>query len=232
MKSAFVSMASHELRTPLTAIKEGIRLVVQERTGRLNSEQKEFLGIAQRNVDRLARLINDILDFQKLESGRTYLGTQENDINEIVREIIETMTSLANEKGLNLITQLDDTVPKIKCDKDKIIQVLTNIVNNAIKFTERGSITIATAADDNIAQVSVSDTGPGIKKEDLPKLFNEFEQLAGGGDRKTGGSGLGLAISRKIIEKHNGKIWAESEYGKGATFHFIVPIEERRNKGG
>ncbi len=229
IKSEFISMASHELRTPLTAIKEGIRLVIQEQTGELNDEQKEFLEIVERNVVRLARLINDILDFQKLESGRMDVDIQENDMNEIVKEIKETMTSLSNEKGLNLITELDDTIPRIKFDRDKITQVLTNIVNNAITFTEQGSVTISTNKGDNVIEVSVSDTGPGIKKEDLPKLFNEFEQLARGSERKTGGSGLGLAISRKIIKKHNAKIWAESEPGKGTTFHFVLPIKERRS---
>jgi len=230
IKSEFISMASHELRTPLTAIKEGIRLVIQEQTGELNDEQKEFLGIVQRNVERLARLINDILDFQKLESGRMDVDIQENDINEIVKEIKETMASLANEKGLNLITELDDTIPKVKFDRDKITQVLTNIVNNAIRFTEQGSVTISTNKDDNVIEVSVSDTGPGIKKEDQPKLFSEFEQLARGAERKTGGSGLGLAISRKIIKRHNAKIWVESELGKGTTFHFVLPVKERRSK--
>ena len=232
IKSGFISTASHELRTPLTAIKEGIRLVIQEQTGELNDEQKEFLGIAKRNVDRLARLINDILDFQKLDADKMEMDRQQNDINEAVRETKETMTSAANEKELNLITKLDDTIPKVNFDRDKITQVLTNIVNNAIKFTEQGSVTINTTRGDNIIQVSVSDTGPGIKKEDLPKLFNEFEQLVTGSERRTGGSGLGLAISRKIIEKHNGKIWAESEPGKGTTFHFVLPIKERRHKRG
>lgn len=232
IKSEFISMASHELRTPLTAIKEGVRLVIQEQTGKLNDEQKEFLGIVKRNVERLARLINDILDFQKLESGKMDVDMQKNDVNEIVKEIKETMTPLSSEKGLNLIIELDDSIPIIKFDKDKITQVLTNIVNNAIKFTEQGSVTISTTKgdNDNIIQVSVSDTGPGIKNEDLPKLFNEFEQLASGNERKTGGSGLGLAISRKIIKKHNATIWAESEPGKGTTFHFVLPIKERRRK--
>ena len=231
MKSEFTSMVSHELRTPLTAIKEGIRLVIQEHTGALNDEQKEFLGIAKRNVDRLARLIDDILDFHKLESGKMEIYMHKNDMNEVAKEIKEAMTLLAHEKGLNLLTQLDETIPRVDFDKDKITQVLTNIVHNAVKFTEQGSVTIATTKGDNIIQVSVSDTGPGIKKEDLPKLFNEFEQLAGGSKRKTGGSGLGLAISRKIIEKHNGKVWAESRFGEGTIFHFILPIKERRGEG-
>ena len=230
VKSEFISMASHELRTPLTAIQEGIRLVVTEQTGKLNDEQKEFLGIARRNVERLARLINNILDFQKLESGKMDFDIRKNDMNEVVEEIQETMASVASKKRLDLITDLDENIPAVKFDKDTITQVLTNIVNNAIKFTEKGSITITTTKDDNTIHISISDTGPGIKKEDLAKVFSQFEQLHKSGNRKVGGSGLGLAICRKIVKKHNAKIWAESELGKGTTFHFVLPIKERRSE--
>jgi len=231
-KSQFVSVVSHELRTPLAAIKEGICLVLNEVTGKLNVEQKGFLDIAKRNVDRLAGLINDILDFQKLEIGKMAFNMRENDINEIVREIKETMVFLAKKKGLKLITRFDDTVPMVKFDRDMIARVLINIVGNAIKFTDKGNITITTAKDDNVIRVSVQDGGPGIKEEYLPKLFREFEQLPIGKDGKMEGTGLGLAICRDVIQKHNGKIWAESEPGKGTVFHFILPIKERRGKRG
>jgi signal transduction histidine kinase len=110
-------------------------------------------------------------------------------------------------------------------DNDKIIQVLTNLVSNAMKFTEKGSITIATRRIENAIRVSISDTGCGIKQEDLPKLFRQFQQLGSGGARKTGGTGLGLAISKDIVEKHGGRMWVESEFGKGTTFHFLLPIK-------
>lgn len=229
-KSQFISMASHEVRTPLTAMKEGIRLVLEEVTGPLNRDQKELLDIAQRNLDRLARLINDLLDFQKLGSGKVDFDMQENDINLVVTEIAQTMRPLIKEKQLQLVTELDQSVPKIVFDKDRITQVLTNVVNNAIKFTEQGTITVTTDRRDNTVQVSVKDTGYGITNEDLPKLFREFEQLASSKQRKTGGSGLGLAISRQIIKQHNAKIWAQSETGKGTTVHFVLPINERRSK--
>lgn len=231
-KSQFISMASHELRTPLTSIKEGIRLVLQGKDSQLDDKQKKFLGLAQRNVDRLARLINNVLDFQKLDSGKIDFNIQENDANEVVREIKETTTTLANDKKLSLITELDESLPIVKFDWDKIMQVLMNLVNNAIKFTDQGSVTITSAKEGNTIRISVQDTGPGIKEEDLPRLFHEFEQLEDVGNRKPGGSGLGLVISQKIIERHNGKIWAESEYGKGTAFHFVLPVEERREKQG
>ena len=226
MKAKFISTASHELRTPLTAIKEGINLVHSEMTGPLNDDQKEFLGIAKRNVDRLARLINDVLDFQKMTAGRMAFNMKPASINETVRLVEETMRPLAKEKGLNLIIELDDAVPVVNFDKDKIIQVLTNLVNNAIKFTETGSIKITTSRNDNSIITSVKDSGCGIKQEDMPKLFQEFEQLSTNDtERKTGGTGLGLAISKRIIENHNGKIWAESDYEKGTTFYFELPME-------
>ena len=231
-KSQFLSMASHELRTPLTSIKEGIRLVLQGKNSQLDDRQRKFLGLAQRNVDRLARLINNILNFQKLDSGKIDFNMQENDANEVIREIKETMTTLANDKKLSLITELDESLPIVKFDWDEIMQVLINLVSNAIKFTDQGGVTITSAKEGNTIRISVQDTGPGIKEEDLPRLFHEFEQLTDVGNRKPGGSGLGLVISKKIIERHNGKIWAESEYGKRTTFHFVLPVEERRETQG
>ena len=228
MKSEFMSVASHELRTPLTAMKEAVRLVAEEQTGKLNDEQKEFLDIAKRNVDRLARLVTDILDFQKLEAGKVEFDIRENDVNEVAKEIYAAMTPAAKNVGLDFFLDLEEDMPGVKFDRDKITQVLINLVGNALKFTERGNITITTSEGENVIQVSVSDTGPGIKAEDLPKVFREFEQLQKGGDRKVGGTGLGLAISKEIIEQHRGKICVESEYGKGTTFHFILPIWERR----
>ncbi|MCX6354155.1 MAG: PAS domain S-box protein [Candidatus Aureabacteria bacterium] len=228
IKSQFVSMVSHELRTPLTAIKEGIGIVADGIAGKLNEKQKEFLDIAKKSVDRLARLINEVLDFQKLEAGKVKLNLRRNDLNEAVREVCRTMSPATRERGLDLATRIDETLPRVIFARDSIIQVLTNIVDNAIKYTEKGSITIATGRGDNFVSVEVSDTGPGIPREDLPKLFHSFERLDGGKYRKAGGTGLGLAISKQIIEKHNGKIWAESTPGKGMTIHFILPIEERR----
>ena len=228
VKSDFTSMVSHELRTPLTAIKEGIAIVLDGTAGAIGDEQKEFLEVAKRNVDRLARLINDILDFQKLEAGKIEFHRQENDINELVREVKKGMAPLAKQKGLDFTLRLDEAMPKIVFDHDRIFQVLTNLVNNAVKFTEKGSITIITGQSDNIVRVSVQDTGPGIAKEDIPRLFQRFGQLKAGVERKTGSSGLGLAISKDIIEHHQGKIWAESKPGEGVIFHFVLPIQERR----
>ena len=223
MKSEFTSMVSHELRTPLTAIKAGINLVVNGLAGEINEEQKEVLDISKKNVDRLARLINDVLDFQKLESGKVNFDVQLNSINEIIRDVYEMMDPTAEDTEIDLLLELDECLPQVGFDSDKIIQVLTNLVTNAMKFTEKGHIMIKTSQDDDSLQVSVSDTGCGIRKKDLPRVFDKFEQLRQGGERKTGGTGLGLAISKEIIELHGGKIWVESAFGKSSKFTFTLP---------
>ncbi|MFO8052564.1 MAG: ATP-binding protein [Candidatus Omnitrophota bacterium] len=228
IKSDFLSTVSHELRTPLAAIKEGINIVYDQSAGKINKEQKEFLDISKRNVDRLARLINDVLDIQKLESDKMEFDLKENDINSIIKEVFETMKPHVAKKQLQFKLNLDENIPKMKVDRDKLIQVITNLVSNAIKFTERGSVTINSLLEKNAAKVWVEDTGPGIKKEDIAKLFKTFQQLQTGKGRKTGGTGLGLAICKDIINKHRGKIWVESELGKGSKFIFLLPIKERR----
>ena len=226
MKAKFVSTASHELRTPLTAIKESINVVFSEMTGQINDDQKEFLGIAKRNVDRLARLINDVLDFQKMTAGKMDFVMKANNLNEIIRQVADTMESLMQEKGLTLEMSLADNIKDFNFDSDKITQVLTNLMNNAIKFTDKGSIKISTSIQDRFVITSVEDTGFGIKPEDIARLFKEFEQLeTPDDDRKIGGTGLGLAICKKIIEKHNGTIWATSGYRKGTIFSFQLPLE-------
>ena len=228
IKSSFVSMVSHELRTPLSAIKEGVGIVLDGIAGPVVKDQKNFLDIARRNVDRLARLINDVLDFQKLEAGKMKFDMRKGDLNAAIKDIKATMVPAAKAKKIELLTKLGKDIPAINFDRDRITQVLTNLVDNAIKFTEKGSITICTQRKGNIIIVSVKDTGQGIEEEDTHKLFQMFEQLAKGKDRKTGGTGLGLAISKEIVGRHGGKIWVESKPGKGSTFSFALPIKDRR----
>ncbi|MFC1677324.1 ATP-binding protein [Planctomycetota bacterium] len=229
-KNQFVSIVSHELRTPLTSMKGSVDILLNKAVGEINDKQENLLDITKRNIDRLNRLINDVLDFQKLEANKTKFDMQKNDMNEIVKEIKETISPLVNEEELKVVTKLDETLPKVYFDRNSIIQVLTNLVDNAFKFTDKGSIKITTNKSDNTIRVSVEDTGIGIKKEDLPKLFNEFEQLSDVNNRKTGGTGLGLAICREIIKEHEGKIWAESEFGQGTCISFTLPIRERRSR--
>jgi len=231
VKSEFTSVVSHELRTPLTAIREGICIVLEGSAGKVNEEQKRFLDVAKRNVDRLWRLINNVLDYQKLDSGRMEYDIKENDLNTLVREVEETMRPVAEEKKLEFSTRLAENLEQVKCDRDRITQVLTNLVNNAIKFMDKGAIIISTQKKENAVVVSVKDTGKGVKQEDMDKLFQDFSQLGSGKDRKTGSTGLGLAISKKIIQQHGGQIWAESVYGKGSAFSFLLPIKAKTGRG-
>ena len=229
VKSEFTSMVSHELRTPMTVIKEGISMVLEQAAESLSPLHRDYLETTQRNVDRLARLINDVLDFQKLESGQMEFRRDGYDVNAVIQESLADWTALAQPKGLELVTALIPGLPKVPFDKDKITQVLTNLVSNAVKFTPKGKIAIRTEWLDNAVKVSVQDDGIGIKPEDLPKLFQSFSQIPFQGARKPGGTGLGLAISKKIVEMHRGKIGVDSVVGQGSTFYFLLPIAERRS---
>jgi len=223
VKDEFISTVSHELRTPLTIIKESINIVLNEYTGPLNLEQKESLMIGKRNVDRLSRLINDVLDFQKIQFEGFSMNLQPENINLIAKEFQITMLSIAREKGLDLRLELDVNLPDVMLDKDRIIQVLTNLINNAFKFTENGYVLIRTEPyDDSFIKVTIQDTGIGIALENIEKLFQRFSQVAPFELRKSGSTGLGLAICKEIIEKHHGKIWVESELGKGSSFCFTL----------
>ena len=223
-KEDFINMVSHELRTPLGAIREGVLLVIEEKFGQLNEKQKEMLSIAQRNVDRLTRLITQVLDIQKFEAGRMRLDLEQGDINSLVEEVYASMVSMVSKKHLGFTFKLEDNLPRLRFDRDKITQVLQNLINNAAENTEKGAITVTTSAQGNCVKVSVADTGCGISGNEMSKLFQRFTQIR----KKPGGSGLGLAICKEIIDKHKGKIAAESEPGKGTTFHFILPVKERR----
>ncbi len=225
MKLHFTSMVSHELRSPLGAIKEGINLVLEGLAGDINNEQKDLLDTAKRNTDRLGRLINNVLDFQRIASGRVKFDIHQHDIKEVTLEVSNTMGILAKEKGLDLVVEVDNNISKIGFDRDRITQVLTNLVSNAIKNTEKGKIVISIKQKTGTVHVMVQDTGLGIKVEDMPKLFLAFEQIDPGKKKDKGGTGLGLIISKEIILGHNGKIWAESEIGKGSIFHFTLPIK-------
>jgi len=197
---------------------------MDETAGSLNKDQKEFLDIAKKNLERLSRLINEILELQKINAGKIEFKFQENDLNEVAAEVQKSMMSLTEAKGLDFNINLVPDMPKADFDRDKIVQVFTNLVGNAIKFTGKGFITITTSYGENFIRAAVADTGAGIPKEDFSRIFEHFEQL----NDKDEGSGLGLAISKEIIERHGGKIWVESVEGRGSTFHFILPIKERR----
>lgn len=225
----FTSTVSHELRTPLASIKSTVDLVLSGAPGPLTEDQIKFLQKSKNNVDRLNRLINDILDLTKLESGKMELQISFHDIAKIIAEDVENQRESAKAKGLSLTTDLPDGLPAIPMDADKIHQVLSNLLSNAIKFTETGGVMVAcrNRTEQNHIEVSVTDSGPGIREEDKDKLFQKFQQL-GDPHQHVGGTGLGLAICKEIVGRHGGKIWVESQTGQGSCFRFVLPIEERR----
>jgi signal transduction histidine kinase len=227
----FTSVVSHELRTPLASIKTAIDLVMKKTLGKINAEQEEVLGRAKKNVDRLKRLIDDILDLTKMESGKLKMNIMKNDIHQAIKDVAEGQRDFAQGRGLYIKTAPDSQVPFISFDSDRIGQVLNNLVGNAIKFTKQGGITLKTTNKYNgdFVLVSVIDTGKGISEENMKKLFQKFQQVESPEENEEGGTGLGLAISKEIIGLHGGKIWVESKVDKGTVFQFTLPLQERVN---
>jgi PAS domain S-box-containing protein len=224
MKSQFISTVSHELRTPLTSMKEAVVIVLDEVAGKINKDQRHFLDVAKRNIDRLARLINDVLDFQKLGSGKMELNMQQHDIAKVVEDAYNTMVPYAKKNKVHLALKLQDRLPKATFDSDRIIQVLTNLMSNAIKFTpEKGRISVIVKQQDEQFLISVADTGMGIPEDALPKIFDRFYRVNRPG-KEIKGTGLGLAIVYKIVQAHSGRIEVESDMGKGTTFTVYLPL--------
>jgi PAS domain S-box-containing protein len=224
MKSQFISTVSHELRTPMTAIREAVIIVQDEIAGKLNKDQKHFLDIAKRNIDRLARLIDNVLDFQKLNAGKMKFNLQENNVAAVVEEAYTTMQPHAAKNKVDLAVEQETGLPPAVFDSDRIMQVLTNLISNAVKFTpEGGRVLLSVHRREEQLVIKVSDTGYGIPKEDLPKLFNRFFRVQRPG-KEIKGTGLGLAIVSKIVTGHGGRIEVESELDKGTTFTVLLPL--------
>jgi len=225
LKSDFVSIVSHELRTPLSITKEGINLVLDGVTGSINPKQNKILTTSKNNIDRLARIINSLLDISKIESGRIELNKKNVNLEVLIKNVVSAFESQAKEKGLELKVDLpQDQEPNLFIDEDRIIQVFTNLIGNAIKFTEKGSVSISLVQKKNELEFIISDTGIGIAADDLPNVFSKFLQFgrsAGGSGEK--GTGLGLSIARSLIELHRGQIRVESELAKGTKFIFSLP---------
>jgi signal transduction histidine kinase len=224
MKSDFISVVSHELRTPLAAMKGAVENILDGITGKLNGTQKDCLLLTNRNIDRLGRMISDLLDISRIEAGRILINKSPVDIPELLHDVMRFFQDIARDKKLNLSVAFDADLPKVEADQDKITQVVTNLVGNAAKFTPGGgTITVRARTEGVCIQVDVVDSGMGIPHQDLEKVFDKFYQVKGS-QHMAKGTGLGLPISKGIIEKHGGKIWAESELGKGSTFSFTLPL--------
>jgi PAS domain S-box-containing protein len=228
MKSDFVSNVSHELRTPLTAVKGSVDNMLDGLTGSLNEKQTRYLARIKSNTDRLSRLINDLLDLSRIEAGRIDIKPTVLSPETLAREVIESLRSMVVDKLIDLEVTCHGGTVTAWADRDKITQVLMNLVGNAVKFTSsHGNVTVAIERNGNgWVQVSVADTGPGIPREELDRIFDKFYQVSQVDKRKIRGTGLGLAISKALVQMHGGKIWVESELGKGSTFFFTLPAQQ------
>ena len=244
LKSEFISIVSHELRTPLTSIKNSLDILKSGKCGDVTSNMEKFLDMAGRNVQRLSGIINDLLDLSKIEAGKMDFVFKDMNIHSVVDYVKSALSEVAKEHGLTLLAEETENLPGITADSQRLEQVLTNLVSNAIKFTPEGkNITIKTelinAADikchpyfeedikklnGDYIMVSVIDEGIGIAEKDLLHAFDKFAQLENSLSRKVGGSGLGLPIAKQLLEAHQGTIWCDSTPDVGSAFHFVVPV--------
>ncbi|MCX9083512.1 MAG: ATP-binding protein [Candidatus Methanoperedens sp.] len=231
-KSEFLASMSHELRTPLNAIIGFSEIMTLGIGGNLNETQKGYVKDINNAGEHLLNIINDILDLSKVEAGKMELVIEKFSVHELLEETITLIKNNAIKHNINIVRDIDRRLEFIDGDKQKIKQVFFNLLSNAVKFSKEdgGKITIAVKKIDDMASFSVSDTGIGIEKKNLNKLFKEFQQVDSGICRKYGGTGLGLVISKKLVELHGGKIQAQSKYGEGSTFTFELPLSPMKGE--
>ena len=247
LKSEFISIVSHELRTPLTSIKNSLDILNSGRCGEFSQSAVNFLSMASRNVKNLSGIINDLLDLSKIEAGKMDFKFKPTDINTVIDYVKSTLSEVAKSKGINLYTDKYENMPEINADSQRLEQVLTNLVSNAIKFTPEGkNIRIVskpinandikindyfkdkiTNLDGDYIMVCVEDEGIGIAEQDLLRAFDKFAQIENSLSRKAGGTGLGLPIAKQLLDAHKGAIWCDSELNKGSKFYFIIPIMKK-----
>lgn len=224
MKSEFVSLASHQLRTPLTSIKGLISMMLEDSWGPLNSDQRKYLVQVYQSEERLLALIENLLDITRIEAGKEEFNLQPVDIFEITKEMVQELIPQTEQKGIYLNITQKKSLPLVKADSLKIRQVIQNLIENAIKYTQKGGVTVAFKKEGDFVIFSVADTGMGVPVAQQPYLFQKF-QRGEGKVRYIGGAGLGLYWAAKIITAHGGKIWVSSEgEDKGSTFFFSLPV--------
>ncbi len=222
-KSEFVSTVSHELRTPLTSIKGYSDLIFAGAVGPINDHQKRFVDIIRNNADRLTALINDLLDISRIESGRIKLDVEPQQLDEIVQEVADSLRDSITDKGLVLELNVGQDLPQVMGDRTRLIQIITNLLTNASKFTDRGWIRISLLRLDGALRLDVSDSGIGISTEDQSKIFERFYRADTPVMEGRGGTGLGLAITKELVELHGGRMWVTSEVDVGSTFTVVLP---------
>ncbi len=231
LENEFISLVSHELRTPMTSTIGALDLLNSGQLGTLSDRGKQILQVAIRNSERLIRLVNDILDLERIKSGKLAIEPKPCQLEPLLVQAVETMQAMAQKAGVKLLLEPCDVT--LNLDSDRILQALTNLLSNGIKFTEPGGTVKLQAgvySDSKVnpklnrCQIRVRDTGRGIPEDKLESIFERFQQVDASDSRSKGGTGLGLAICRQIVERHNGKIWVESVLGKGSTFYIDLPL--------
>jgi signal transduction histidine kinase len=216
-------MVSHELRTPLTTIKGFVSIVLNEETGPLNNQQRHFLETSDRAIDRLTLLVSDLLDISRIEAGQIKMQLRPTSVLELCQRLETSFGPQLKAQNLVLTLRVPDNLPRVLADPHRITQVFDNLLSNALKFTTKGGITVSAVDKGDFVLISVKDTGSGIPAEEQDKIFDKFYQIKVGSGYPSKGTGLGLAIVKSIVESHRGKVWVESEPGKGADFRFILP---------
>jgi signal transduction histidine kinase/CheY-like chemotaxis protein/HAMP domain-containing protein len=225
MKEEFVSIVSHELRTPLTSIRGSIQLVLGEPGSVPDQEHRGLLQIALNNCERLVRIINDILDVSKIESGNLVLHKKPVNVADLVRQSIDVVAGAARNAHVTVAAKLPADLRPVMVDPDRIVQAIVNLLSNAVKFAPAGSsVTIAATGTDHMVTIAVSDEGEGIAPENLNRLFRKFQQVDSSSSRRRGGTGLGLAITKALVEQHGGQIYVDSELNKGTRFSLTLPV--------
>jgi signal transduction histidine kinase len=223
-KSQFLANMSHELRTPLNAILGYTELILDGIYGEAPAKAQDVLKRVESNGRHLLGLINDVLDLSKIEAGQLVLSLTDYSMKDVLYNVFSAVEPLASGKNLNFKVDAPSDMPSGRGDERRLTQVILNLVGNAIKFTDTGEVVIKATATNGSFTVAVRDTGPGISEADQGKIFEEFQQADSSATKKKGGTGLGLSISRRIVEMHGGKLWVESEPGKGSVFSFTLPV--------
>ena len=230
LKSAFLATMSHELRTPLNSIIGFTGILLQKLVGPLSGEQEKQLKMVQSSALHLLNLINDVLDISKIEADQVTIANEEFEINQVFSQCIEKIQTLAKTKGLKLTKNIEHEPLNLVTDKRRVEQILINLLNNAVKFTESGEVVLKSKLDGQHLRISIKDTGIGISPENVHTLFMPFKQIDSGLTRKYEGTGLGLSICKRLVELLGGSIWVESEIGMGSEFIFTLPIHRSENE--
>jgi signal transduction histidine kinase len=228
-KSAFVANVSHEFKNPLSNMQLSLSYVLEGLAGEINGKQREVLAIALKSTERLIRMVTDLLDLSKIEAGKMKLKKERVGIAALAEEVLAGNGNKISEKDLVLEKEFQESAGEVLADRDKLTEVLINLLSNAVKYTPSGGkITLRLSGTEKEVRFEIADSGPGIAKEDFYKLFDKFERLTA---EKQEGTGLGLSITKDIIELHQGRIWVESELGKGSRFIFTLPRGQWEQSG-